>query len=59
MSDIFDLVPAAGFVRVHKLYVISIRHITMIEVHQLTINGEKIPIGSTYRESLRARLGMS
>jgi two-component system LytT family response regulator len=59
MSDIFDLVPAAGFMRVHKSYVISIRHITMIEVHQLIINGEKIPIGSTYRESLRARLGMS
>ncbi|GAA3974811.1 LytR/AlgR family response regulator transcription factor [Mucilaginibacter dorajii] len=59
MSDIFDLVPAAGFVRVHKSYVISIRHITMIEVHQLIINGEKIPIGTTYRDSLRARLGMS
>lgn len=59
MSDIFDLVPAAGFVRVHKSYVVAIRHITMIEVHQLTINGEKIPIGNTYRESLRMRLGMS
>jgi len=59
MSDIFALVPAAGFVRVHKSYVVAIRHITMIEVHQLLINGEKIPIGSTYRESLRARLGMS
>jgi len=59
MSDIFDLVPAAGFVRVHKSYVVSIRHISMIEMHQLTINGEKIPIGVTYRESLRARLGMS
>ncbi len=58
MSDIFDLVPAAGFVRVHKSYVVSTRHITMIEVHQLIINGKKIPIGSTYRESLRARLGM-
>ena len=59
MSDIFELVPAAGFVRVHKSYVVAIRHITMIEIHQLTINGEKIPIGVTYRESLRARLGMS
>ncbi len=59
MSDIFGLVPAVGFVRVHKSYVVAIRHITMIEVHQLIINGEKIPIGSTYRESLRARLGMS
>ncbi len=59
MSDIFDVVPVASFVRVHKSFVIAIRHITMIEVHQLIINGEKIPIGSTYRESLRARLGMS
>jgi two-component system LytT family response regulator len=58
MSDIFDLVPAAGFVRVHKSYVISIGHITMIEAHQLIINGQKIPIGSTYRELLRTRLGM-
>jgi len=59
MSDIFDLIPASGFVRVHKSFVVAIRHITMIEMHQLTINGEKIPIGVTYRESLRARLGMS
>lgn len=59
MSDIFDLVPAAGFVRIHKSYVVAIRHITMIEMYQLTINGVKIPVGSTYRESLRDRLGMS
>jgi DNA-binding LytR/AlgR family response regulator len=58
MGDIFDLVPAADFVRVHKSYVVAVRHITMIEVHQLVINGEKIPIGSTYREPLRARLGL-
>jgi len=58
MSDVFDLVPAAGFVRVHKSYVIALKHIKLIEVHQLIINGEKIPIGSTYRESLRTRLGI-
>lgn len=58
MGDIFDLVPPAEFVRVHKSYVVAIKHIAMIETHQLTINGEKIPIGSTYRESLRSRLGI-
>ena len=58
MGDIFELVPSAGFVRVHKSYVVAIRHITMIEVHQLIINGEKIPVGSTYRDALRVRLGM-
>ena len=58
MGDIFDLVPAADFIRVHKSYVVGIRHINMIEVHQLMVNGEKIPIGSTYRDSLRERLGI-
>ncbi len=58
MGDIFDLVPPADFIRVHKSYVVAIRHITMIEVHQLTIGQAKIPIGSTYRENLRARLGL-
>jgi len=58
MGDIFDLVPAGDFVRVHKSFVVAIKHIAMIEVHQLVINGEKIPIGSTYREPLRGRLGL-
>ena len=58
MGDVFNLVPAADFIRVHKSYIVAIKHISMIEVHQLTINNEKIPIGSTYRESFRARLGI-
>jgi two-component system, LytTR family, response regulator len=58
MGDIFDLVPKAEFVRIHKSFVVAIKHIAMIEVHQLIINGIKIPIGSTYREPLRTRLGL-
>jgi DNA-binding LytR/AlgR family response regulator len=58
MGDVFDLVPAADFIRVHKSYVVAARHITMIEVHQITVNNEKIPIGSTYREAIRSRLGI-
>jgi two-component system, LytTR family, response regulator len=58
MGDIFDLLPAADFIRVHKSYVVGIRHISMIEVHQLIVNDEKIPIGSTYRDALRDRLGI-
>jgi two-component system, LytTR family, response regulator len=58
MGDIFDLVPPADFIRVHKSYVVGIRHISLIEVHQVIVNGEKIPVGSTYRDSLRDRLGI-
>lgn len=58
MGDIFDVVPAPDFIRIHKSFVVAIKHITMIEVHQVTINGKAIPVGSTYRDALRARLGI-
>ncbi|WEA01915.1 LytR/AlgR family response regulator transcription factor [Mucilaginibacter sp. SJ] len=56
MSSVFELVPATDFIRVHKSYVIAIKHVTMIEAQQLTVGGEKIPIGNSYRDLLRARL---
>ena len=58
MSDIFKLFPAKEFVRVHKSYVVATKHISTIEVHQVTINGAKIPIGSTYRDDLKMKLGL-
>ncbi len=58
MGDVFDLVPSAEFARVHKSFVVAIKHISMIEVHQLIVNTTKIPIGSTYREAFRIRLGL-
>jgi len=59
MGDIFDLVPAGEFLRIHKSFVVAIKHISMIEVHQVTIYGNKIPIGSTYREQLKTKLGIA
>lgn len=58
MSHVFDLVPEADFIRIHKSYVVAIRYIALIEAHQLTVGGEKIPVGGTYRESMRSRLGL-
>jgi two-component system LytT family response regulator len=58
MSDVFDLVPDSDFIRIHKSFVIAVRHIEKIENHQLTVNGQKIPVGSTYRGVLRRRLGL-
>ena len=58
MSDVFKLVPESDFIRVHKSFVIAIRHIGKIENHQLTINGKKIPVGNTYRDALHNKLGL-
>jgi len=58
MSGVFDLVPTSDFIRVHKSYVVAIKHVTKIEAHQLTVSGELIPLGSSYREAVRAWLGL-
>jgi two-component system LytT family response regulator len=50
MADVFDLLPADKFIQVHKSFVVSFQYVSLIEVHQLTINNTKIPIGETFRE---------
>ncbi len=55
MSGVFDLVPEGDFLRVHKSYVVAIRHITLIEAEQLTVAGRKIPIGSSYKDDVRRK----
>jgi two-component system LytT family response regulator len=50
MNDLFDLVPESAFVRVHKSFVVNLKHISTIEPHQVTINKIKIPLSNTYRE---------
>ncbi|MEP7107334.1 MAG: LytTR family DNA-binding domain-containing protein, partial [Ferruginibacter sp.] len=58
MSDIFELIPSTEFVRVHKSFVVATKLISTIELHQVTVNGDKIPVGSSYREDLKMRLGI-
>jgi two-component system, LytTR family, response regulator len=50
MKDILDRLPAEQFIRVHKSYIVSRRHIEVIDSHQLQIGNHKIPIGAMYRE---------
>lgn len=51
MSEIINMLPENQFVRVHKSFIVSMKHVEKIEKHQLTINGKNIPIGITYREN--------
>jgi two-component system LytT family response regulator len=46
-----DDLPDHDFVRVHKSYLISMRHIRTIEGNELTMEGGfKVPVGGTYRD---------
>ena len=50
MSDILKMLPSETFVRIHKSYIISLKHIEVIEKAIVLINKTRIPIGITYRE---------
>ena len=52
-----EQLPKDKFVRVHKSYIVSIANISEIEQLTVTVAGQKIPIGGSYRDSLLERLG--
>lgn len=56
MTDIFDYVPETNFCRIHKSFVVSLKHIHTIEIHQVSVDKYKIPIGSSFREELLKRI---
>ncbi len=45
--------PESDFLRIHKSYLVAIKKITVIDGNQLTIGGQKLPIGATYRDQVR------
>lgn len=50
MSEILKMLPSSNFVRIHKSYIISLKHLEIIEKAMVIINKTRIPIGITYRE---------
>lgn len=57
LSNILKLLSVENFVRIHKSYIISRKHIDIIERARVIINSTPIPIGITYREKFLNFLG--
>jgi DNA-binding LytR/AlgR family response regulator len=56
LPDVFEMVPPEEFCQVHKSFIVNLSHVGIVEVHQVTIKGKKIPVGATYREALLHRI---
>lgn len=56
LKSLEDSLPAVRFVRVHKSYIVQTSHIEAIERNHIIIASERIPIGESYRETLREAL---
>ncbi|TWI95971.1 LytTR family two component transcriptional regulator [Mucilaginibacter frigoritolerans] len=50
LNDIVKMLPADMFIRIHKSYIVSLKHIEVIDKAKVIINKTPLPIGITYRE---------
>lgn len=51
MKKVEDQLPPKEFLRVHKSYIVSLRHIASIERSRIQIGEQVIPIGDIYRDA--------
>ena len=56
LKDLEELLPKERFVRVHKSYIVSFKHIQDLDKSDVTVSGNKIPVGASYRDELLVRL---
>jgi two-component system, LytTR family, response regulator len=57
MKDALGILPEDEFVRIHKSYIISLKHLEAVERHDVVVAGRQIPIGITYREHFTRKMG--
>ncbi len=53
MKEVLELVGGHRFVRIHKSFIVSFRHVDLIETEKIRIGGKELPIGETYKKDLR------
>jgi len=55
-QETINLLPTDKFVRIHRSYLVSVNKIDKLERHQVTINGNKIPVSEAYLQNLTSIL---
>ncbi len=58
MKDIEAKLPPLNFARVHRSYILQLEKINALEENACIIDGNRIPIGKSYKENLMSRLNM-
>ena len=56
LRNLEETLPRDKFIRTHKSFIVSIKNIEDIDKLNVTVAGNKIPVGASYRDSLIERL---
>ncbi len=51
LKDLISHLPADSFCRIHRSYIVSLRHITYVEKSLVKVSTDTIPIGSSYKKA--------
>lgn len=58
MKKLMEELPQGQFVRIHKSYIVSAKHVEIVDVASVTVAGVELPIGPAYRETALKELGV-
>ncbi|MCF0074965.1 LytTR family DNA-binding domain-containing protein [Dyadobacter sp. CY261] len=58
MKNMEQILPDECFVRIHKSYIVSISQIDYIEKAKIVIRGQYLPVGDTYKNVVKLKLGL-
>jgi len=57
MKTMEEQLPATKFIRIHKSYIISVRHIASVRKNSVFVNEHELPVGDNYKETLATITG--
>jgi len=52
LKELEERLPSDRFIRIHKSYIIALKHIDVIDKNILQIAGKKLPVGGSYKDGL-------
>ncbi|MCX6233589.1 MAG: LytTR family DNA-binding domain-containing protein [Bacteroidetes bacterium] len=59
MKNMEHTLPEDPFIRIHKSFLINLKHVKYVEGNEVNIGKEKLPVGASYKEHLMKRLADS
>lgn len=52
LRELEELLPKDRFIRIHKSYIVSVKHMEALEGNMIEICGKKLSVGSSYRDQV-------
>ena len=58
LKDLMEELPQGLFLRIHRSFIVSLKHVEFVDTANVTVAGSELPIGPSYRDDVMKTLGM-